>query len=165
MTIQVSQFRSFVRPLLILFAVSASFQACKGENSEPDDGDDVVNPGGDRNDDGSGGRKASGGSGNSSGGKSSNTGGGRTSSGGAAGDSPGGETSSGGVPEGSGGGFVEPPREDCPEEPNGDECWDLSECNGVDSIQFLEQCSGNCVFGPFDNANIEGFDGTLPPLT
>lgn len=162
MTIQVSQFRSFVRPLLILFAVGASFQACKGENNEPDDGDDVVNPGGDSNDDGGSGGRKTGGSGNSGGG--SNTGGGRAS-GGAAGDAQGGETSSGGAPEGSGGGFVEPPREDCPEEPNGDECWDLSECNGVNSIQFLEQCSGNCVFGPFDNTKIEGFDGTLPPLT
>jgi hypothetical protein len=152
MTTQSSSLRRFVRPLIVLFALSASFQACKGENASPADDDDVVNPGGEANDDGSGGRKATGGSGNT---------GGRRGSGGSR--NLGGE----GNDDGSGGtGIVAPPeKEDCPDEPNGDECWDLSECNGVKTIQFLEQCQGECLFGGFDNSKIEGYSGgTLPPL-
>ncbi len=154
MTTQSSSLRRIVRPLIVLVALSVAFQACKGENASPEDDDDVVNPGGESNDDGSGGRKASGGSGN-------NNTGGRKASGGSRNE--GGE---GNAPQGSGGtGVIEPEREDCPDEPNGDECWDLSECNGTKTAHFLEQCAGECLFGPFDDSKIEGYDGgTLPPL-
>lgn len=150
MTTQSSSLRRFARPLIVLFALSAAFQACKGENATPDD-DDVVNPGGERNDDGAGGRRASGGSGTNTGGRKA-SGGSRN------------EGGEGNAPQGTGGTAPLPEREDCPDEPNGDECWDLSACNGIQSIQFLEQCDGECLFGAFDNTKIEGFSGTLPPL-
>jgi|GEM_PF-1628880 len=164
-----SPFTAFVLAL----SVAALPSACKDANPEPDDDDNVVNPGGDGNDDdsnGSGGKgsQPSGGKGNpGTGGKGGGTGGKGSGSGGQGGENPGGEgnTPSGGSdPGGIGGGFVEPPREDCPEEPNGEECWDLTKCNGVTTTQFLEQCGGTCQ-APFNNEErIEGFTGSLPSL-
>lgn len=163
---------SWAVPVLLGLALAAP-QACKSSNASPSDDDNVVNPGGAPGDDdsGSGGKSNTGTGGRAqqgSGGKGS------TGSGGAdlGGAGPGGEGNqasggnhpSGGADQGTAGGFVEPPREDCGDEPNGADCWDLTKCNGVSTIQFLEQCSGACV-APFDNeARIEGYTGTLPPL-
>ena len=57
---------------------------------------------------------------------------------------------------------------DCEDEHtnSADKCWDLTECKGVETKHFLDQCSGNCV-APFDNTTrIQGWNGTgpLPPL-
>lgn len=122
--------------LLGLFGLSFFVAVACGENVSPtpdDDGGDI------------------------SGGGAPATTGGSSSTGGAG---PGGNA-------GTGGGFEVPEREFCSEEPNstdgeGNECWDLSNCNGRDEAQFLRQCNSGTCF-PFDNfARIEDFDGTLP---
>ncbi len=84
---------------------------------------------------------------------------------GAGGEGGGGQAGQGGA---AGTGIVIPDTElpDCPNAPNNDadDCWELSECSGQNSEQFLQQCSDNCI-APFDNATrIEGWNGTLPPL-
>ncbi len=76
---------------------------------------------------------------------------------------------------GTGGSIITPPpeRADCPEEADGKQpnssgvkgtaCWNLEDCNGVNDVQFQDQCNGTCF--PFDNeARIANFNGTLPPL-
>jgi hypothetical protein len=168
MTFRKKSGRSKATIFVSLAVALAAAQACKGSNPAPsEDDDNVINPGGSENDDGSGGRSntKTGGRGNTaSGGRTGQSSGGRanTSSGGrnigGEGGDPG--SPSGGAETGIGGGFVEPPRGDCEDEPNGEGCWDLTKCNGVETIQFLEQCGGTCQ-APFDN---EGFTGTLPPL-
>lgn len=176
MTSRSKRFRSPLSLLILVLAIGALPAACKGGNTSPsdeddDNGDDVVNPGGDRNDDGAGGSSTgkTGGRGNAGGSSNGTTGGRGPGSGGQGGDlggdgNTGGAEATGGNGGGSGGGFVKPPVPNCDEEPNGEECWDLTECNGVSTIQFLEQCGGVCQAG-FDNlTRIEGFTGTLPPL-
>ena len=152
--------------ILALFT-AASVTACGEDNDSPSDDDDIINPEGGAN--ASGGRSSS-----SSSGGSKNGSGGRRSDGGNKGDSDTDDDTDGDTngPDGSGGGLViEPEREDCSEEPNGEtkkigECWDLSECNGQDTVQFLNQCAGEkwCI-GAYDNKkNIESYNETLPPL-
>lgn len=98
------------------------------------------------------------------------------SSGGAGGD---GNASTGGTDnQGTGGIWVEPEREACPDEPDGEQpnshppshrgtpCWNVENCNIVNSEQAKNQCTNStCV--PFDNtARIEGYTegDPLPPL-
>lgn len=76
---------------------------------------------------------------------------------------------------GPGPGFEERELEPCEAEPNGRQpsgsaiagrdCWDLTECNGINSVQFLNQCNAGQCF-PFDNTRrIQGYSGgALPPL-
>jgi hypothetical protein len=168
MTSRSNRLRSPLGVLMLLLAVGVLPSACKDDNVSPsDDDDNTVNPGGDGNDDNSTGGKGPakvGGSGNSGG--STSVGGNGPSSGGLGGAAGDGNTGGSDASGGTGGGFQPPPGvPDCEDEPNGEGCWDLTKCNGVKSIQFLEQCDGNCQQA-FDNeARIEGFDGTLPPLT
>lgn len=93
--------------------------------------------------------------------------------------SGGGDGSGGGGNDGTGGDiFVPPDREDCPDEPDGEQpdshpashrgtpCWNVEECNIVKPEQAKNQCT-NSVCVPFDNeGRIEGFDPSkpLPPL-
>ena len=165
--------------LLVLSTLTA-VTACGESNPSPSDEDDIINP--------EGGATASGGRSSSSGGSTNGSGGRVISDGGANGEGDGdgdgdGDTDTAGDTDsdtggdtdgndGSGGNLgQEPERENCSEDPNGTgdeigECWDLAECNGVTTVQFLNQCQGegSCI-GRFDNeSRIEGFDGDLPPL-
>lgn len=126
--------------------------ACNSSNPRPnpdDDDDDGIVP-----DDGKGGEK------NGTGGRASGTGGRSGNSGGQGGDV---------IQPGTGGGSIEPPpdRNECPEEPDDENslgpCWNLTDCNGVSTLQFLNQCGNTCI-EPFDQSAIEGFTGELPPL-
>jgi hypothetical protein len=154
-------------PLLLGIASSIAV-ACGTENPDPND---VGGSGGGSSDIGDG----EGGEPNTGGGNSDGTGGNDTdgAGGGSGGDGQGGE---GG--EGSGGTPPLPPEEEivlpeCPDEANetvsggpidGEDCWDFTVCKGVDTPQFLNQCSGTCL-EPFDNFDrIVGFTGTLPNL-
>lgn len=139
--------------LAALFVLAAfSIQAC-GSDSDPSPSDQGPIKG-------TGGKKGSGGGGSGSGGKSG--------SGGA---------NLGGADPGTGGGgnVITPPpeRPDCPLEADGKQpnssgvkgtaCWNIKDCNGVNDVQFQDQCNGKCF--PFDNEkNIKDFNGTLPPL-
>lgn len=146
--------------------------ACGGDDNAKPSTPNVPSAGGSAGSS-SGGSNASGGSSGGDGG-SSQTGG--SSASGGTGGSSGGSAGSAGSGGSGGSIFVPPDREDCPEEadsvqsagpPNaGKPCWDLSDCNGINSTQFKNQChSGECF--PFDNtARIEGYTAgePLPPL-
>jgi hypothetical protein len=155
------------RAALAAILSAVAFTACGESNDGPDD--DIINPSGGRNSSGDGDGEGDG----------DNTGDGDgDTTGDGDGDGKGGQ-GGGGNGDGDGDGdtgtggnlTIEPEREDCPAEPNDEseklgDCWDLSDCNGVSTEQFLNQCAGDgpCQ-GFFDNEDkIEGFDGTLPPL-
>jgi len=158
-------------PVLLVIASSVAV-ACGEDNPTPNDDTTDIDGAGGPND----------GVGGSSGG-GSNDGSGATSSdgsgGGSGGNNEGGNAGETGAGGGSGG---EPPiivepidLPDCPDDADsefesgpieGEACWSGVgvDCKGIDTPQFLQQCSDNCI-APFDNeARIEGYDGNLPPL-
>lgn len=160
---------------ILTFLTAVSVTACGEDNNSPPDDDDIINPEGGATASGGRSPSASGGSKNGSGGRSEGGSDGDTDNetdGDTEGDTEGDTDGDTDGNDGSGGGLVvEPEREDCSDEPNEEsdelgECWDLSECNGKATVQFLNQCAGEgtCI-GAFDNeSRIEGFDGTLPSL-
>jgi hypothetical protein len=163
-------------PLLLGIASTVAV-ACGEENPNPDgeggsgNSANDIGDGGGEPPIGSGGRNTDG----TGGGSTDGSGGGNTDgSGGGGGE--GGGTGSGG---GSGGTPIGPGEEndlpDCTDATNGtfpggdnpiegEDCWNFTLCEGKETEQFLNQCSGTCL-EPFDNvARIEDFNGTLPPL-
>ena len=170
--------KTTIHAAFLSVTTALAFAACSESNPEPDDEDIITTDGGN-------GPTGDGDSDSDSDGDSDSD---TATTNNGDGDGDGDETGGGSGPGGNGntsgdgdgdgdntgtGGNLgqEPEREDCDEEPNGDtpklgDCWDLAGCNGVASEQFLNQCAGEgtCV-GNYDNeANIEGFTGTLPPL-
>lgn len=162
MKFQITTARAAIFSLVTAFA----FIACGDKNDEPQVGDGDISTG-DGDGDGDGDTNSD--TNTSSNGDGDGDGGGNNGDG----DGEGGNNGDGdGDNNGTGGNLSEiPEREDCPDEPDGEEdvigeCWDISNCNGVTDQQFLNQCAGEgtCI-GFFDNEDkIEGFEGTLPPL-
>jgi len=154
-------------PLWIALALALAFgvTACGDDNASPsDDGDNII----DVPDSGS-----TGGTGGSTGGTGGDTGGTGGDTGGSGG--AGGDDDDGGVAGDGGGALIDTgvgidagDRPDCDDTTNDTHdslpCWNLTTCVPKDTEHFLGQCGDNC-YAPFDNeARIEGYTGTLPPL-
>jgi len=162
---------------LLLGLASAVAVACGEDNTNPDGGEGGSGGGSSDIGDGGGEPNTGGGHTDGAGGGDTDGAGGSNTDGAGGGDAEGGNGGEGNS-GGTGGVIVVPPGDpndlpDCPDEPNetvsggpidGEDCWDFTVCEGTDTPQYLNQCSGTCV-EPFDNfQRIDGFTGTLPNL-